>query len=145
MKLRLGMLFVSCFVLAAGFRFDAAADWKELKGDWQPTKMELDGNALPDDDVKAILITMSEGKYSAKRGDEVIDEGTSKIDASKSPKHLDLIASVGDNKDKERKGIYEIKGGVLKFVIAAPEKDRPTKFESTAGSQCIYIECTKKK
>ena len=145
MKLRLGLLFASCLFMAAGFRFDDAGDWKELKGDWQATKMELDGGPLPADEVKEFVVTMSEGKYSAKRGDQVIDEGTSKIDASKSPKHLDLTASVGDSKDKLRKGIYEIKDGVLKFAIAAPEKDRPTKFESTAGSMIIYIECTKKK
>jgi hypothetical protein len=85
MKMRLGLLFASCLLMAAAFRFDDAGDWKELKGDWQPTKMELDGNPLPAEEVKEFVVTMSEGKYSAKRGDQVIDEGTSKIDASSLP------------------------------------------------------------
>ena len=63
----------------------------------------------------------------------------------KTPKQLDLTATVGDNKDKLRLGIYEIKGDKMKFVLAAPEKERPTKFESVAGSGSIYIEYTKKK
>jgi uncharacterized protein (TIGR03067 family) len=145
MKVRLGMLLVGCLLMAAGFRADNASAWKEITGDWQPTKMELNGTALSDEDVKEFLITMSEGKYSAKRSGEVIDEGKSKIDASKSPKHLDLIASIGDAKDKTRLGIFEVKGDKLKMVIAGVDKNRPTKFEAPADSELIYIECTKKK
>ncbi len=145
MKLRLGILLASCLVIAAGFRADKASDWKELIGDWQPTKMEIDGNALPADDVKEFLVTLSEGKYAAKRSGEVIDEGKAVIDTTKTPKQLDLTGSMGDAKDKVRLGIYEIKGDKMKFVIAAPEKERPTKFESPAGSGSIYIEYTKKK
>jgi uncharacterized protein (TIGR03067 family) len=144
MKLSLGMLLASCFLVAAGFRADDAGDWKELKGDWQTTKLEIDGNALPAEEVKEFLVTLSEGKYAAKRSGEVIDEGKAAIDGSKTPKHLDLTASMGDNKDKLRLGIFEVKDGVLKFVIAGPDKERPTKFESAAGSGNIYLECKKK-
>jgi uncharacterized protein (TIGR03067 family) len=145
MKLRLGLLLMSSLLLAAGFRADNAADWKDLTGDWQPSKIEIDGNALPADDVKEFVITLAEGKYSAKRSGETIDEGKAALDGSKSPKHLDLTASMGDQKDMLRKGIFVVKDGTLKFVISQPEKDRPTKFESAAGSGSIYIECTKKK
>jgi uncharacterized protein (TIGR03067 family) len=145
MKLRFGMVLVGCLLAGAGFAHDKASDWKELTGDWQPTKMEIDGNALPPDDVKEFLVTMSEGKYVAKRGSDVIDEGKAVIDPSKSPKHLDLTATVGDAKDKLRLGIYELKDDTMKFVIAAADKERPTKFESAAGSGCIYIEYKKKK
>lgn len=144
MKLRLGLLLVSSLLLAAGFRADNAADWKDLTGDWQPSKIEIDGNALPADDVKEFLITLSEGKYSAKRSGEAIDEGKATVDGSKSPKHLDLTAAMGDQKDKLRKGIFEVKDGTLKFVIAQPDKDRPTKFEATTGTGSIYLECKKK-
>jgi len=143
MKLRLGILLAGCLLVAAGFRADKASDWKELIGDWQPTKMELDGNALPPDDVKEFLVTMSEGKYAAKRSGEIIDEGKAVIDTSKTPKQLDLTATVGDAKDKVRLGIYEIKGDTMKFVVAGVDKERPTKFESPAGSGSIYIEYKK--
>jgi uncharacterized protein (TIGR03067 family) len=145
MKLRLGMLLVGCFLMAAEFRADEASAWKEIAGDWQPTKMEIDGKSLPAEDVKEFLIIMSQGKYVAKRSGEVIDEGKSKIDGSKSPKHLDLTASVGDAKDKTRLGIYEVKGDTMKLVIAAADKERPAKFESPEGSGSIYIEFAKKK
>jgi uncharacterized protein (TIGR03067 family) len=146
MKLRLGSLLVGCLlVVGAGYRLDDASDWKAIAGDWQPTKMEINGNALPAEDVKEFLITMKDGTYSAKRGDEVIDEGKAKIDASKNPKHLELTASVGDAKDKVRLGIYEVKDDTLKFAIASPDKERPTKFESPADSGTIYIEFTRKK
>ena len=145
MKLRFGMIVVGCLLAGAGFAPDKASDWKELTGDWQPTKMWIDGNELPPDDVKEFLVTLAEGKYTAKRGSDVIDEGKVVIDASKSPKYMDLTATVGDNKDKVRLGIYELKGDTMKFAFAAAEKDRPTKFESAAGSGSIYIEYKKKK
>jgi uncharacterized protein (TIGR03067 family) len=145
MKLRLGMVLVGCLLAGAGFAPDKASDWKELTGDWQPTKMEIDGNALPPDDVKEFLVTMSEGKYVAKRGSDVIDEGKAVIDTSKSPKNLDLTATVGESEGKLRLGIYELKGETMKFVIAGVGKERPTKFESAAGSGSIYIEYKKKK
>ena len=107
--------------------------------------MEFDGAALPAEDVKEFLIIMSEGKYSAKRSGEVIDEGKSKIDGSKSPKHIDLTATIGEDKDKTRQGIYEVKGNTMKMVLAAADKERPTKFESPVDGQLIYIECTRKK
>jgi uncharacterized protein (TIGR03067 family) len=145
MKLRLGLLLACSLLMAAGFRADKASDWKELTGNWQPTKIEIDGNPLPADDVKEFLIVLSEGKYSAKRSGEAIDEGKAEMDGSKTPKYLDLTASMGDQKDKLRKGIFEIKGDTLKFVIAGADKDRPTKFEAPAGSGSILLECTKKK
>lgn len=145
MKLRLGTLLACALLIGAGFRADKASDWKELSGNWQPTKIEIDGNALPADDVKEFLIVLSEGKYSAKRSGEAIDEGKAELDGSKTPKWLDLTASMGDQKDKIRKGIFKIEDGTLKFVIASADKDRPTKFESAAGSGSIYLECTKKK
>ena len=43
MKFRMGMLLVGCVLVAASFREDKASDWKALVGDWQPTKMEIDG------------------------------------------------------------------------------------------------------
>ncbi len=146
MKSRLGMLLVGCLLVAGAFRADDASAWKEVTGDWQPTKMELDGNALPAEDVKEFLISMSQGKYAAKRSGEVIDEGKSKIDGSKSPKHIELTATIGQDKDKTRLGIYEVKGDTMKLVLAAADKERPTKFESPAGGQLIYIELfTRKK
>ena len=145
MKLRFGMILVGCLLAGAGFAPDKASDWKELTGDWQPTKMELDGNALPADDVKEFLVILSEGKYVVKRSGDVFEEGKAVIDTSKSPKHLDLTATVGDNKDKLRMGIYEVKGDTMKFVIAAADKERPTKFESVAGTGNIYVEHNKKK
>src|SRR5260221_7149530 len=99
MKLRLGLLLACSLLIAAGFRADKASDWKELTGDWQPTKIEIDGTALPADDVKEFVITFSEGMYSAKRGGDAVEEGKAVMDGSKTPKHFDLTASIGDQKD----------------------------------------------
>ena len=95
MRAQRGLFVAACvLLLAAAFPADKAADeWKMLAGKWQPTKMEIDGNALSADDVKEFLVVLSEGKYTAKRNDQTIDEGTVTLDSEKKPKHMDLKAS----------------------------------------------------
>lgn len=143
MKLRIALAIVGCALLvgaAPAPEDEKSSDWTLLSGNWQPTLMEIDGNKLPPDEAKEFLVIMSKGKYAAKRSGETIDEGTATIDQTKKPKEMDLKAGVGEQKGKVRKCIYEVTKDTMKFVIAQPDKDRPTKFESPAGSGCIYME-----
>lgn len=112
--------------------------WVAINGNWRPTLFEVDGNRLPDDDLKEYLFVFSEGKYTVKRGGETIDEGKVMIAPNKTPKELDLMGSMGDSKNRIRKGIYEVKDDALKFVTS--DEERPTKLEAPAGSKRILLE-----
>jgi uncharacterized protein (TIGR03067 family) len=69
----------------------------------------------------------------SKRGDEVIQAGTQKIDPSKSPKTIDVTMTEGLNKRAVMLGIYEIDGDTLKACFDPQGKQRPTKFKSAPG------------
>ena len=64
-------------------------------------------------------------------------KGTYKIDPAANPKAMETTASTGPYKDKPLLGIYELDGDSLKICYAAPGKDRPTEFNSKAGSGWI--------
>lgn len=76
--------------------------------------------------------------------DNVCDEATSKVDASKSPKHIDIQVPT---QDKPLLGIYEIQGDKLKLctLFRGTKVARPTIFASPAGSSLIFTTFRRKK
>ena len=69
-------------------------------------------------------------KYKIKAGDKVVEEGTFKVDGSKSPKHIEVAATAGMDKGKKWHGIYEIEGDTMRAVVGPTDKDRPTKYDN---------------
>jgi uncharacterized protein (TIGR03067 family) len=112
-------------------------DLEALKGTWMVVSAEKDGKKLTDEQLKGITLTYDgAGKTSVKKGDQLLFEGTIKIDPTKKPKTLDATqTSEGENKGKTFLGIYEIQGDTLKICSAEPaKKDRPAEFSSKPGS-----------
>ena len=81
------------------------------------------------------VVTFEGDKHTVKKGDEVIQVGTQKLDPSKSPKTIDVTMTEGLNKGTVMLGIYEIDGDTLKVCFDAEGKKRPTEFKSAPGSQ----------
>ena len=79
---------------------------KALNGRWTPESAVMAGKPLPDEIRKSIQLTLANGKYTVKEGDE-IDEGTFTVDATKSPKTITIVGTKGPNKGKTILGIYE--------------------------------------
>ena len=121
-----------------GTRADDKADVdKELKkfhGVWTFASVEAGGKKAPADDLKGLTVTFAGDKYTVKKGDEVIQVGTQKLDPSKSPKTIDVKLIEGLNKGAVMLGIYEINGDTLKVCFDESGKKRPTEFQSPAGS-----------
>src|SRR5262245_11466781 len=57
------------------------------------------------------------------------------IDATKSPKTIDVTRTNGPTKGRTALGIYEFDGDRMKTCVAPPGKDRPTEFVSKPGSE----------
>ena len=89
----------------------------------------------PADDLKGLTVTFAGDKYTVKKGDEVIQVGTQKLDPSKSPKAIDVKVTEGLNKGAVMLGIYEINGDTLKVCFDAEGKKRPTQFKSAPASK----------
>jgi uncharacterized protein (TIGR03067 family) len=123
----------------SGTRADDKADvGKELKkfqGVWTFESVEAGGQKAPADDLKGLTLTFAGDKYTVKKGDEVVQAGTLKLDPAKSPKAIDVTITEGLNKGAAMPGIYEIDGDTLKVCFDEEGKKRPTEFKSAPGSQ----------
>jgi len=105
-------------------------DIKLANGTWSIASMEVDGEKVPQDQIKGITVVLADGKFTVKRGDELVQEGTSKVDPTKKPKTIDVTTTKGQNAGENLKGIYEIDGDSQKLCFAPQGKDRPTEFAS---------------
>ena len=115
-------------------------DMTALQGKWTCVSAESDGKAIPADIVKQLQLAIDKGNYTTRKGDQVLFEGTIRVDATKKPHEIDLVDATGDNKGKTGKGIYEVEGDTFKICHGVPpNEDRPKEFVSKAGSKVFLV------
>src|SRR5262249_26207484 len=126
-----------CFALllvAADKKEDASKkDLTAMQGDWAAEKMVRDGMALPDDDVQALFRTVKGNAYTVFRFRKKLGSGTFKLDASKSPRQIDITPD-GVPKGTVFQGIYKLEKDTLTICFAGPKGKRPTAFASKEDS-----------
>lgn len=109
------------------------ADLKALVSKWSVEKAELGGKDISDF-LKVLKFEIRDkGAYTAQHGEEK-DEGAFTVDTSKAPKEMDIKGTGGPNKGKTIKAIYKLDGDALVICYAFDAGERPTKFESKAGT-----------
>ena len=123
----------------AGDEADVEKELKKFQGTWTFESVEAGGKKLPADQFKGITVTFEGDKYAVKKGDEVVEAATQKLDPSKSPKTLDAKVTDGPNKGAVILGIYEISGDTLKVCFDPEGKKRPTEFKGESGSQTLVV------
>ncbi len=152
MRIVLGTLLGTLLLTApggTGARADDKADVeKELKkfhGTWTFASVATGGKEQPAALFKGMTVTFAGAKYAVKKGDEVIQACTFKLDPSKSPKTLDATVAEGLNKGAVILGIYEVSADTLKVCFDPDGKKRPTDFKAASGSQtCVVHKRVKK-
>jgi uncharacterized protein (TIGR03067 family) len=123
--------------MATGARGDADADIRQMDGTWLPLSAELAGEKWPDEILKTIKLTIKGDKYLVNVGGQN-DEGTVKLDPTKSPKAMDITGTKGPNEGKTFLVIYELKGDELKVCYDLSGKARPTEF-ATKPDTMLYL------
>ena len=113
---------------------DVEKELKKFQGTWTFESVEVGGKEQPAAEFKDMTVTFEGAKFTVKKGSDVIQVGTEKLDPSKSPKTVDLTVAEGLNKGAVMLGIYEISGDTLKVCFDPAGKKRPTEFKSTPGS-----------
>ena len=117
-------------------------DLDRMQGTWQLVAMSVNGQSLPSNEVieqKAELVIVIQN-YKIRRVDpqnveEIRDEGTISVDATKTPKTIDFIGGKTD------KGIYrfvKIGSNVRRLIICRPVQagsDRPLDFDG----ESVYV------
>lgn len=126
------------FVLAVGGAKAAddvsRADLEKLQGEWVMVSAQRDGKEMPAEEAAKMLRVVKGDGYVLTRDDKVVAKGTIKLDASKTPRAIDVTRSEGDGAGKSALGIYEVDGDMQKVCLAQPGKDRPTEFSAKEGS-----------
>ena len=113
---------------------DVEKELKKFQGTWTFESVEAGGKEGPAAELKGMTVTFEGDKYTVRKGDEVIQVGTQKLDPSRSPKTIDVTVVEGLSKGAVMLGIYEISGDTLKVCFDPEGKNRPTEFKSAAGS-----------
>jgi uncharacterized protein (TIGR03067 family) len=113
------------------------ADYDALTGTWQLVWSVVDGEPVPEDEVKkTVLITdHDEFRFPADAGVGTAPLGKFTIDPFNKPKQVDSTSFSGPEKGQVSLGIYEVIDAQNKRACwAKPGRPRPTSFESTPGS-----------
>lgn len=142
MKLLLPLILMSGLLVAADKpKETAAADHKKLQGTWH-AREESHGDAERNDDAKHYQLIFDGDKFSIKKDDQTIVEGTFRIDPAKSPPQIDMKVLREDENHHTGEtslGIYQINGDTLKWCSGEPgQTDRPTGFD-TKGTDFMMV------
>ncbi len=117
---------------------DAPAAAKDFEGTWLPLSAEFAGEKWHDKVLKTIKMVLKDENYTVTVG-EAIDEGTWKIDPSKSPKTMDIKGTKGPNEGKTFLTIYELDKDTLRVCYDLGGKERPTEFKSKPNTQLYLV------
>jgi uncharacterized protein (TIGR03067 family) len=125
------LLLASCLLLAV--KDDPnVKDQDAMQGDWACESFVIAGMALDDDNAQSIFRTIKGNGYTTFLFRKKLDSGTFKLDATKTPREIDLTPA--DKGKGVIRGIYKLEKDTLTMCYSTTGKDRPTKFESKAGT-----------
>jgi uncharacterized protein (TIGR03067 family) len=133
MKALFSVLVVGLLVAADRRPGNEYQDEGKPQGTWTFVKHNEDGKPTPADELKVMTITFEGDKYVIKKGGEVAEAGTQKMDPSKKPAEVDVKVTEGERKGQTLLGIYEMTGDSLKYCFALEGKVRPKEFKSGTG------------
>jgi uncharacterized protein (TIGR03067 family) len=111
----------------------------KLRGTWLTVSLVNDGKTLVDEKTPpkagpATKLVYEGNKWMIKVGDKTVAGGKFKIDATKTPKEIDVMDESGTRNEKTKLGIYEVDGDRYKYCLAPAAKPRPKTFTSKKGS-----------
>ena len=104
-----------------------------LQGSWRITGLEMEGREMPEETFGEGRITIQGDRFTS-TGMGAEYSGTVVLDASASPKRLDMLFDSGPESGNTNPGIYEISGDRWRICLATRGAVRPTKFDSAAAS-----------
>jgi len=130
------LLLATGAVMAADDRLKS--DQEKLRGTWLTVSLVTNGKTLVTDKTPPAAgpetkLVYDGDKWKIQVGDQVVASGKFKVDATKSPKAIDIFDETGVKNEKTKLGIYELNGDTYKYCLAPANKPRPTEFVSKEG------------
>lgn len=108
----------------------SARDLLRLQGEWVLVRMEVGGKEVAAERLVSASLTIQGRRYRLTTRNMTFEVELS-LDATKSPKEIDMTFLDGPNQDRTGKGIYKFEGN--RWIICRslrPEDDRPREFSS---------------
>jgi len=117
----------------------ADADRAAVRGTWLLEAATLEGRDHTDD-FRGMKLILDGDRYTLDF-DTNTDKGTFTLDATKSPKRIDVRSAEGPFKGKTLPGIYELKGDTLRLCLDGDGKadKRPTAFEAPGTTRNMLL------
>lgn len=143
MRAMLWMAAILGVVVMSNAHADDKPDTKAIDGVWIIEKAEMDGTDITVA-LKQYVLTLEKGTYTLDdKGKQ--DAGTIKLDATKSPKQMDIIGGPESPfKGKTFPCIYDVKDGKLTVCYGMDFKTRPTEFTTEKDSKRMLAVYKKK-
>lgn len=142
---RLGFVVAAALLIATDVRVEQPParkgeenrkDLQELQGTWQLESVE-DSKKTKIDARKRTLFIGGELAI-VQEGGKIVQAGTVRLAASKSPPSIDVVVRSGEHEDSTMLGIYELKGDSLRVCFDPEGESRPKKFSARADSS-VYV------
>jgi uncharacterized protein (TIGR03067 family) len=113
-----------------------------LQGRWTPTTAVLGGNPFPDQIRASISLVIDGDRYTTTVG-PATDLGALVLDPSASPASMDVRGTEGPNAGRTIPAIYECSDDTLRICYDLSGVQRPTTFESPAGTMHFLVTYTR--
>jgi uncharacterized protein (TIGR03067 family) len=130
------LFFATGAVMAADDR--SKSDQEKLRGTWVTVSLKTNGKTIVKDKARPApgpetKLVYDGDNWKIQTGDKVLASGKFKVDATKSPKEIDIFDETGVKNEKTKLGIYELNGDTYTYCLAPANKPRPTEFVSKEG------------
>jgi uncharacterized protein (TIGR03067 family) len=109
-----------------------------IEGTWLAVSGELGGKAFPDALLRTLKLVVAGDAYTVTVG-HAVDRGTLALDATPSPKRLDVHGTEGPNRGKTLLAIYERSGDLLRICYDLTGRSRPTEFDTIEGAPTFLV------
>ena len=104
-----------------------------LQGAWCISSLEVEGETMPVNVLSEARIVI-EGNRFTSTGMGSMYAGTLRLDATATPRRIDMTFDVGPEAGNTNRGIYELRAGVWKLCLATRGESRPSAFATRPGS-----------
>lgn len=115
-------------------------DRERILGTWRVVSLVINGERARDEDAQKLSVVNGiDGSWSLNMEGREIAGGTSTIDPIRTPKTIDFTVTTGDSQGDRLLGIYELGEKTRKLCVVQKDRERPTDFTSTPGSERILV------
>ena len=118
---------------------------QQFQGTWTFESLEEDGAKVAAADLKERTLFFGANVFVVRHGNTIFQAGGLQLNPAKSPKSINAMVRVGQDKGKVMLGIYALDGDTLKLCLDIEGEERPKEFKTAAGSKRLLAVCKRAK